>query len=206
MYTQNEEEKYILEYFAGQNHGTLLSIGENDGKTFSNALKLLELKWTGVLVEPSPSAFEKMKQLHTELNSDVLCICAAIGGSNKRVILHESGPHLKDKSDFSLLSTTKPSEMDRWNGRVEFNPIEVDQITFEELTKISGTSKFDFISIDAEGMDIEILKQINLSDTKMICIEWNGKHIAKDEIIEYCAFYGIKQEIYINEENIILAR
>lgn len=203
MYSQNEEEKFITEYFEGTK-GVLLSIGENDGKTFSNSLRLIELGWQGILVEPSPSSYDKLIALHNE--NDVMCIRAAVGSEKGRVILHESGPHLKDKSDFSLLSTTKKTEIDRWKGGVEFNPVEVDQIPYQSILELSGRKHFDFITIDAEGMDVEILKQIDLTETKMICIEWNGVESDKKEILEYCATFGMTNMIYSNIENIILAR
>lgn len=202
MYTQNKEEKYITEYFEGKS-GIVLSIGENDGKTFSNALRLIELGWLGVLVEPSPSAFEKLQKLHAKNN--VVCVRAAIGPFTGKVTLHESGPHLKDRSDFSLLSTTIPKETEKWKG-VDFNPIEVDQLTIPDLIKLVDVTHFDFVSIDAEGMDVEILKQIDLTNTKMVCVEWNEKQSDKEEIIAYCSTFGITKELYVTGENIILAR
>ncbi len=59
MYSQNNEEQIIIEYFKDFK-GHLLDIGANDGLTLSNSRKLIELGWTGDLVEPSPNAFQKL--------------------------------------------------------------------------------------------------------------------------------------------------
>lgn len=204
MYSQNKEEQHILEYF-GENIGTILDIGANDGKTFSNSLALIEKGWQAVLVEPSPSTFEKLMALHKGTKNDVVCVKAAIGAYNGKTILHESGAHLKDKSDFALLSTVNANEKIKWNN-VEFKEIEVDIITYESLQQLTKTKSFDFISIDCEGNDVMVLKQINLTDTQLVCIEHNGNQIALEEVRNYCKEFGLVKEIYFTGENIILGK
>jgi hypothetical protein len=52
--------------------------------------------------------------------------------------------------------------------------------------------KFDIISIDIEGMDYEVLSQMNLDELgcKILCIEFNGLECGtKIFIIQYCKFY-----------------
>ena len=44
MYSQNEEEKYILEAI-GEQVGIFLDIGAYDGETRSNTLALVEREW-----------------------------------------------------------------------------------------------------------------------------------------------------------------
>jgi len=63
MYSQNKEEEVILKYFNGQT-GSFLDCGSNDGVTFSNTRALAERGWKGVLIEPSPKAYAKLKELY----------------------------------------------------------------------------------------------------------------------------------------------
>lgn len=196
MYSQNNEEQVILDYFKDFS-GSLLDIGANDGVTFSNSLALIERGWYASLVEPSPSAFSKLSQLHSD-NPKVKVYQFAIGATTEDVVLHVNDPHIPN--DDSLLATTKASEMNRW-GALKFNETKVEQYTFKDAFE---GQKFDFITIDAEGVDIEILQQINLAEVgcKLLCVEHNGKKI--EEYRDYCAKYGMK-EISINAENIIMA-
>jgi FkbM family methyltransferase len=203
-YSQNQEQEHILKYF-GEFKGTLCDIGANDGKTFSNSLALIERGWKALLFEPSPKAFAKLTALH-EANNNVICICKAVGIETGTFTLHESGPHLPDQSDFSLLSTLDAKEKARWKGSVEFTPIEVDVITVDQVLSIADVESFDFITIDAEGLDIEILKTFDLGKTKLVCVEWNGNYAVKDEIIEYCMSYGLWSFIYESGENIIIGK
>jgi hypothetical protein len=73
---------------------------------------------------------------------------------------------------------------------------------FEEISKI------DFISIDAEGLDLDILKQINLTglNVKCLCIEHNSNKQVRAEIIEYCLKHGLNNILLENSENIILVK
>ena len=200
MYKQNKEQEYILEYFKDFK-GTLLDIGANDGKTFSNSLALIEQGWNAVLVEPSPCTFEKLKKLHND-RENVICINAAVGETYGKMKFYESGHHLKDKSDYALLSTLDPNETLKWRrAGIEFKEIEVDVITMDEVGH-----NFDFITIDAEGLDIEILKQIDLTHTSLLCIEWNSILSNKLVILEYCSQFGMNKIIYESGENLLICR
>ena len=105
------------------------------------------------------------------------------------------------RNDDSLLSTTVETEINRWNG-IKFKKIKVEAMNYNEL--FSGL-RFDFITIDAEGMDLAILQQIDLnaSQTQMVCVEYNG--VNADAYIAHCAKYGLT-EIHRNAENLIFAR
>lgn len=203
MYSQNNEEQVILDYFK-ELKGNLLSIGENDGKTLSNALALIELGWKAVLVEPSPTAFKKLSDLH-KANPDVTLCNVAIGKADGKAILSESKHHFPDKSDVALLSTLIPAEKERW-FKVDFTDVEVDVVTYPTFISTLEDKDFDFISIDAEGMDYDILTQIDLTYTKCLCIEHNSNMFYKELMRRYCAKFGLDKLIYQSGENIILVR
>lgn len=203
MYSQSKEEQYITEYFKDFT-GTLLDIGANDGKTFSNSLRLIELGWKAVLVEPAPTAWDNLLLLHGD-NEKVVLVPLCIGQTNKKVVFHESGHHLPSKSDRALLSTVCPQEKTKW-AKVAFQEMEAEMVNYETLCKRTEIKDFDFITIDAEGMDVEILRQIDLSATKLLCIEWNGNPHARLEIEAYCSRFGMDKLIYTSGENLLIAR
>lgn len=199
MYAQNNEDDLILRYFGGH-QGTLLDIGANDGETFSNSKLLIEHGWTACLIEPSPAAYEKLERLHKG-NKNVYCLNAAIGTMDGNYKFQDSGT-LLGQNDTSLVSTLVTEETKRWGGKVAFNEIEVEVMTyrtFEELLPLH----YDLISIDAEGMDLAILRQINLSEVRMVVVEFNG--VDAEKYIEYCGSFGMK-EIHRNGENLIFAK
>jgi len=203
FYGQNFEDKIVSEWF-GNYTGIVLEVGANDGKTYSNSLHFIEKGWGAVLVEPSEKVFPKLVKLH-QGNNLVLLINAAIGNHNGPSMLFDSGDFLL-KGTCSLLSTLKKDEIKRW-GDVTFEETEVDVITFDTLLDSVINKRFDFISVDCEGYDLEVLRQIDLAAVgcRCLCIEHNSFPNVLYQIKQYCSPLGFKQIGY-NAENVILVR
>jgi FkbM family methyltransferase len=201
-YSQNQEEKYILEFFKGKT-GTLLDIGANDGVTFSNSRALIEREWVADLVEPSPKAFERLEVLY-EGNKNVYLWNCAISNQSGHAFLLESGS-LIDKGDTSLVSSLKKDETVRWK-KVDFVKVEVETCTINDLSAYSDIPNWDFISIDAEGYDLEILRQIDLTNTQLLCIEWNSVDVLRKSILEYTSKFNMNKILYTSGENLLLCR
>lgn len=210
-YSQNGEQKIFFDYFnktSPKHTFRALDIGANDGETFSMTRGLM----TGgfleglICVEPSPAAFEKLDALY-EGDTSVFKIQAAITTRDGPIDLYDSGTHLK-KGDVALLSTTVPSEMDRWKKSGEtFTKTTVRGITFETLMKETGVNRFEMISIDAEGADVPILLQIDLTAVgcQLLCIEFNQRKDNEVSIDIHCRKHGMKL-IHRNFENLIYAK
>jgi len=210
MYSQNEEERVIREYF-GQSKHTFVSIGENDGTTFSNIRALAESGWIGICIEPAPIAFEKLEKVY-ENNPHVGCYNMAIANHNGKVILEDSGS-LIHKGDTSLVSTIVPEEKQRFDKVVSYNSIEVPCKTWAKfMYDHVRDTRFQVISIDAEGMDYDILLQMDaygtLNYAHLVCIEWNGDNNLKSRYDDIMLNHTIRpfQLIHLNGENIIYAR
>jgi FkbM family methyltransferase len=200
-YSQNQEQAAILKYFEGH-IGTFLDLGANDGQTLSNTRALAELGWCGVLVEPSPIAFPKLKKLYeSEKKGCYYLYNCAIGLSNGTVPLYESGTLLKT-GDTALVSTLVKDETKRFASTVEYTDIECKVYRWKTFLNRLTIKKFDFISIDCEGLDADILDQIDVSDVKCLCIEWNGHEELKQRFIQKMEGFKI---IYTSGENLIFA-
>jgi len=200
-YSQNGEQKIILDYFKDFK-GTLLDIGANDGETLSNSRALMLAGWNGVLVEPSRTAIDKLCKLY-EKGTSAFIVPFGIANHLGKSKFFDSGTHLK-KGDTSLLSTCKESELKRWEGSDNhFTETEIDCITYKDLVDLYESDEFDFITIDAEGLDYDILIQIDLSKTKMLIVETNS--IEDEKYISYCKQFGMKV-LHKNQENLIFVK
>lgn len=171
-FSQSTEQDIILKYF-GDEVLTFLDLGSNDGITLSNTYALTLLGWSGYCVDASPRAFEKLSALHKD-NDKITCINVGVGNECGKMTLYESGSHLTNE-DVSLLSSLVKEETKRWAG-VNFTPVEVEVVDMKTLLKALPDT-IDFISIDCEGLDLDIIRQIDFKvlKTKLVCVEWNGK-------------------------------
>lgn len=205
-HSQNLEEDYILEYFKDQNEGTFLDLGANDGLTFSNTRALAMKGFCGCLVEPSPTAFRKLKQLYGGAKKGCFYLYeVALGNHNGPSTLHDSGTLLRT-GDTSLVSTLIEEEKKRFQAVLTYEPVVVKTFRWKTFLNRSSLKKFDFVSIDCEGMDLDVLIQMDLTDVKCLCIEHNGHQTLKQAYTEYCAKFGLTRLLYTSAENLIFAR
>lgn len=204
-YSQNAEDTFVANYF-GDFKGTLLSIGENNGTDLSNALLFIEQDWCAHVVEPSYT-FTTLQELH-KFNKKVHCYNLAIADAHGIATLYESGAHVPNGTDRALVSSLSKAETERWSlAGVKFESVEVNTLPFNSFWELTDFAKFDFITIDAEGYDWMILKQIDLRavDCKCLVIEHNGNEGLKTDFCEYCEGFGLKPAL-VNRENIIFIK
>lgn len=204
-YSQHGEQQIILDYFEGC-HGVVMDIGANNGITFSNSRALLELGWYGILVEPCEKTFKELESNCGLFKGKVLLHNFGIADYNGEAEFFESGELIG--GDHSLVSSMKEIETDRWKKQskpsdpvVEFNKTTIPVVDFATLLERSGNPQVDFIAIDVEGMELEILKQINFRQVSMVCVEYNGK----PEMAEAYDAIIPMPVLYKNRTNIIYA-
>ena len=204
MYSQNQEDVLISELFdrhIGPEYvGSLISIGENDGITLSNSRKFIEKGWHALLVEPSEVCFEKLAKLY-EHDPKVVLEKVCIGSNNTVVEFHESAS-LLNTGDYGLVSTIDDKEKSKWSKRTTYKTYTVDMVTVDRLLEKNNVKSADYLSIDAEGLDLEIFRQFDLSklNCKVVVVEWNGKNI--EQFNEHARSHNFKLK-HKNAENLI---
>jgi FkbM family methyltransferase len=194
-YSQHGEQATILSYFGGTRYGTFLDIGANDGVRYSNTKALSDLGWFGTYVEPSPAAFAALRQNLPKSKAFPVAITEADGA----VELFES-----DEASHHLISTTIASERERW-GVCRFRGVMVSGWSFAKLLAESCDTQYDFISIDAEGADLAIFKQIDLTElgVSMVCAEHNGRGLT--EFDSHARAHGFARQL-VNGCNVIYSK
>lgn len=202
MYSQNMEEFFILHYFSHY-VGTFLDVGANDGITLSNTRQLALNNWNGLLIEPSPRAFAQLSDLYAIDAPRIEVLEAALHTSDEELILNESGAHLNN-GDVGLLSTVNNESLRKWASTTDFKEIPIYGFTLKSILETSNYQTFDFISLDVEGQELELLPQFDFHKlkTKMACIEWNGANW--DAFNTIFMRYGFEL-IHQNNENLIFA-
>jgi FkbM family methyltransferase len=198
MYSQHEEEEIIVRLFQAETRvGHFLDIGAYDGQTFSNTLRLVELGWSGVCVEPSPSVFTSLLKRHGN-NPKITLINSALGLANAFVPFWDAAG--------DAISTTNHPHKFKWErgSKVAFTAMVVYTVTFADLFKRFGLN-FDFINLDVEGISAELFMAMplqTLERTRCLCVEHDGQ---MEEIRRRAKQFGFEY-VHHNGENIILFR
>ncbi len=193
-YSQNLEQTVIVNQFR-QRKGTFLDLGSFDGIYLSNVRALAEMGWPGVMVEASPTVFEKLKRNYEDF-PEIELHNVAVGSATGILDFHDN---------HGAYGTLHLSETQRWKGSQQFKKIEVPVVEINEFLERCEYKTFDFISCDIEGEDLNVIKRMDFDalKTKMICVEWNGKDkFLYDKILLPFGF----RLIHRNNENLIYRR
>jgi FkbM family methyltransferase len=127
----------------------------------------------------------------------------AIGTVNGPITLHESGELVK-QNDVALVSTVVEEEKKRFSKVVTYEPVTVEMYRWKTFRNRLKIKTFDMVSIDIEGMDLDVIEQMDLTDTKLVCIEHNGNQDMKQVLqTEVCTGMNL---LYESPENLIFAR
>lgn len=193
MYSQRDEEKYILEAVKDCSRKRLLDIGAWDPKVFSNSRALIEQGWGGVLVEFSPKPLRALVEAYAD-RADVEVVAAAVG------VL----PSLRQfaLTDDAVSTTTDSDQFQTWKVAGNyFGRALVPVISLAEILAQFGA--FDFVSIDTEGTSVDLLKALLATEMfpQCICCEHDGRVIELLQMARARSYHSV----YESEENIVLS-
>lgn len=177
MYSQRNEEKVILDFF-NKNLGKYLDIGAFDGVNASNTLALAELGWTGVAVEASLKVFERLQKNYKDrhLLDNIRLINAAVVPDlyPSRVMFYDTVTDAQIGHGTSSLSLEHVKKyQDLYNKEQPTSIIETSIPTLK-ISDLFLETDFNFISIDVEDLNFELLNAIpwnKLEKLELFCIE-----------------------------------
>ena len=185
-FSQNGEDYLLWNLSEYKETGFYVDVGAFDGVHLSNSFSFEQQGWSGICIEPHPTYFQLCKQSRP----GALCLNVACVGSDD-----------VDRTEFyveklGLLSGIQGDREDDIRARYKkrglkfkgFKRITVPAATLGAiLTKhVPPETEIDFISIDVEGTELEVLQGINLSQfrPRVIVIEANSEQ-ARNSINEH---------------------
>jgi FkbM family methyltransferase len=143
-------ETELKEKFFGARPGYFVDVGANDPKDISQTWHLERCGWDGVLIEPQPALAQKLKE---QRRARVFaCACSSPANAGKLLHLHVAGIHSSLNPDFFVA------------GMCRENVIEVPARTLDDtLDEAKAPTPIDFLSIDVENHEIEVLSGLTLA-------------------------------------------
>lgn len=182
-YSQNNQDMLVL-FLLGESPGYFVEFGATDGISCSNTLLLEELGWSGIIAEPSDIFHERLFR-NRKCHIDASCVSNVTGDT---VVFYEVG-------DSGLSSMEKYASNDMWSlARQDHIKKEVETITLKDLLdKYNAPNIVDYLSIDTEGAEFDILNAYDFSrHFKVITVEHNHTQM-KDDIHELLSNHGYIQ-------------
>ena len=144
---------------------TFLEIGSCDFDTLSY---MSFHGWNGVVMEPIPKYFNNIK-----FEENIHYVNAAIYPTDGLATMYMASDEVVEKdSDFKGMSTLLE------NSNVNLTiPIEVRTMCFDTLFKLTNIDEIDYLKIDTEGYDGEVLRMFPWHRCKPKYIKFESEHL-----------------------------
>ena len=148
--------------------GFFVEFGATNGVTMSNTY-LLEKHygWTGILAEPNPDFHERLDR-ERDCNISHKCVYSSTG---------EHVPFLcTEKGMYSRIKSINPDDHNEDRMRLDPEEVMVETVSLNDLLdEYNAPDTVDFMSVDTEGSELEILQAFDFSKrmVKTFTIEHN---------------------------------
>ena len=176
-YSQSKEDIIIDEILGNKKEGIYLDIGAYDPYSLSNTKRFYDRGWHGVNIEPEPGRCDRMKQARIrDINLNV-----GLSRTNGRMTFFDVNPPA-----LATFSPERAAEVEKLGGKV-IKKIDVEVVRLDTVfEKYFNGQAVDFCTLDAEGMDLEILKSNDWKRfrPKVICVEVSNESRSGEETTE----------------------
>jgi FkbM family methyltransferase len=175
-YSQYQQDFIVDSYFNKKTNGIFVDIGAHDGITLSNTFFLEKYRnWNGICIEPIPEVFEKLK-----INRK----CNLINGA-----ISDSEGQFKFKRCYGyteMLSGLEGYRDDEHEKRTideirlfggSFETVIVQGYLMSKILEQHNIFEIDYMSLDIEGGEFEILSSIDFEKYKIKIISVENNYI-----------------------------
>jgi FkbM family methyltransferase len=155
-----------------------VQIGAHDGLSYDPiAPYVRQFHWRGLLVEPQPAVFAKLKEHYAEVPT-LIFENVAIAEQEGTLTLY-CFKNASPDDHASMLASTKQHylKLNGDNARGELTAIEVPAVTLNTLLTRHQISRIDLLQIDTEGYDFNIIKSLDFSRIKPRIIHFENNFL-----------------------------
>ncbi|MGI0480785.1 FkbM family methyltransferase [Geminocystis sp. CENA526] len=198
-FSQEGEDLVLARFFERQKDGFFVDVGAHHPQRFSNTYMFYLRGWKGINIDPLPHSMDKFNELRpNDINLEL-----AISNNGERLVYYQFNE--------PALNGFSPEISKQRDGlRGEYKIIDQTEIQTYKLSEILDkylppNQSIDFLSIDVEGLDLEVLKSNNWEKyrPKLILVEdlsrLSLKQMQNSEV--FCFLDKLDYEIYAKTVN-----
>lgn len=169
-YAQSGEDliiDFVFKHVLQKPHFTYMDIGAHHATHLSNTALFYQNGMKGISIEPDPVLYNEIKKVRTT----EVCLNVGIGYNISENETTSLEFYIMNSRTLNTFSKEEAERLDKTSDYKIVDKIEVPVIHIHKLFKEYFVP--DFISIDVEGIDFQILQSIDLENYRPIvfCIE-----------------------------------
>lgn len=192
--SQYNQDRYLeINIFKGYKNGFYVDVGAHDGLSFNNTFYFEKYNnWTGINIEPIKTVFDK---LISNRPNNININCAVCNNDGETEFLCNVGATemlsgIKDNFDVRHL---KRLELENNQYGSTTDVIKVNTKKLETILSDHNISHINYLSIDVEGAEFEVIKSINFDKVFIDVIGFENNYSDISEpIIKYLENNGFK--------------
>jgi len=178
-----EEKELVWKFFGQSRTGLFVEVGANDPVAGSQTWHLEQNGWRGVLVEPQSAHFAKLREQRK--NSQVFQVAC-------------SSPDLEGEMDLLLADQDGSSTLRRQRDTHGTHFVGTERVKVTTLDKVlqsAGVAKIDFLSLDVEGHEIEVMRGLDFAryQPALILIEDGVRDLSKHRFLKSRGYRLVKR-------------
>lgn len=182
--------KAVIRLF-GKTHpeAIFIQIGANDGMALDPLrTQVVCRRWKGVMVEPVPYVFERLRQRYVN-HPRITLVNAAIADQEAMLPFYSLG-ELKPGEEvwgwYHALGSFRKDVVLKHQYLIpdiekRIEEIQVRSMRFETLCAQTGITQIDLLQIDTEGYDYEIIRRIPFAQFKPKLIVYEHQHLSPED-------------------------
>ena len=178
-----EEKELVWKFFGRKRDGIFVEVGANDPVAGSQTWLLEQNGWQGVLVEPQAALCEKLRSARPRSRGlQVACSRAGRAGEADLILTEHDGN-----------ATLKPQRDSHGINYVGAERVRIT--TLDSVLQTAGISHMDFLSLDVEGHEIEVMCGLNFEKytPSLILIEDGVRNLAKHRFLKNHGYILVKR-------------
>lgn len=161
-YGQWETDRIIEKYFTGKKTGQCIEVGAYNGIKGSNSKYFEDIGWDCLCIEPNPFVFEELLLNRSKSKCSNYACDNFVGESELEIYTFKSGT----MSSLTSLQTDIRLTVEYKNAIESTKKVNVGVTTLNKLIQQYVSKHIDFISIDTEGTELDVLRGLDLSINK----------------------------------------
>ena len=181
--SQIGQDLWVIDTLNFKKNGYFLDLGALDGKTHSNSL-MLEKKygWNGICIEANPEVFPMLSS-----NRNCMCVNSLLDNEDDMVKEFHCADELSYVENENRSMTLEQLKLLLKCNNMPYKSVMMKTRTISKVLEIYNSPYvIDYMSIDIEGKELDILKTFPFDDyhVNTITVEHNAPHIGEKYRLE----------------------